>query len=70
MIFDETDEYQKLLVSVNQLRRINGSESLEAMANMIDAALSLCISSIKYENPGISDKELIKNLKKIYSMQI
>lgn len=70
MIFDETDESQKLLVSVYHLRRIKGSDSLEAMADMIDTALTLCISSIKFDKPGITDKELIKNIKEIYGLKL
>lgn len=69
-MFDETDESQKLLVSVAQLRRIKSSESLEAMVDMIDTALSLCISSIRSEQPEISDKELIKNIKAIYGLRL
>lgn len=70
MIFNEADESQKLLVSVNQLRRIKGSESLESMIDMIDMALNICISSVKSEHPGISEKELIESIKKIYGIRL
>ena len=70
MIFNEADESQKLLVSVRQLRRFKGSDSLEAMVNLIDSALNICIISIKTEHPGISNKELIKRVKEIYGIKL
>lgn len=69
MIFDEKDEAQKLLVSVAQLRRITGCQSLEAMVDMIDTALSLCLNSIKFEQPRISEKELMKYIKNLYGLK-
>jgi len=70
MIFNEADESQKLLVSVRQLRKFKGSDSLEAMVDLIDSALRICIKSVRSENPGISDKQLLKNIKEIYGIKL
>ncbi|MDO8727213.1 MAG: hypothetical protein Q7J35_14180 [Candidatus Methanoperedens sp.] len=70
MIFNESDESQKLLVSVYQLRKFKGSDSLEAMVDMINSALNICMTSIKEEHPGISDRQLIKSIKEIYRLML
>ena len=65
MRFNKRGKSQKPPTSVIQLRNRGGSESFEAMVDMIDAMLNLCISSIKSEKPGITDKDLIDQLKRI-----
>ncbi len=70
MIFNEADESQKLLASVRQLRRFKGSESLEAMVDLVDSALNICIQSVQSEHPKASDKDLIKSIKEIYGIKL
>ena len=62
MKFNERGKSQKPLAPVIQLRNRGGLESLVAMVDMIDAVHNLCISSIKLEKPGITDKDLVNQL--------
>lgn len=66
MIFDEKDRLAKIYISPNRLRNISSEETIKAMMSMNKAMVDICVASIKSENPDITEKELIKEMNKIF----
>jgi len=66
MIIDKKDRERVLLIRVERLKNISGEKTLNAMLKLNKLNLEMCKASIKESNPKISDKELLKELNKIY----
>ena len=66
MIINKKDRERVLLMRAERLRNISGEKTLNAMLQLNKLNLEMCKASIKENNPKISDKDLLKELNKIY----
>lgn len=69
MIFDERNRDAKLLIEAGRARKMTSEQSLQAFFDMNNAMLRICIESIKAEKPRISEKNLLKEVKRAYSFR-
>ena len=69
MIFDERKRDAKLAIEAERIRNLTPQQSLEVFFDMNSAMLKICIESIRAEAPGISEKELLKELRRIYAFR-
>ena len=51
------------------LRKMGPVQTFRAALDLDNYVLNLTIDGVKKENPGIGEKELIRELKKIYSLR-
>lgn len=58
-----------LVTSASRLQNVSPEETVNALFSMNNAMLKVCIASIKQENPDISEKDLLKELKRIYGLR-
>jgi len=68
MIFDEKDRRAGLYITAKRLQNVDSATTVKAMCNLNQAALKVCIASLKKENPSINDERLLQELKRIYSL--
>ena len=66
MIIDKKNRDRVLLMRAKRLIDIPGERTLNCMLQLNKLNLEMCKASIKENNPKISDKELLKELNKIY----
>ena len=69
MIFDERKRDSKLYIEAERMKKLTPEESLDVFFDMNKIMLRFCIESIKAEKPRISEKELLIEIKRIYSLR-
>jgi len=67
MIFDERNRDVKILIEAKRARRLSYEESLNIFFDMNKTMLKICTESVIAENPNISKKNLLNEVKRIYS---
>ena len=65
-IINKKDRKEVLLERSKRLKNFSGDKTLNAMLQLNRLNLEMCKSSIKIKNPKIGEKELLKELKKVY----
>lgn len=66
MRFDEKDRIAKVYIGAKQVSDKSTEERFDAMIDMNDAVLSICIDSIKNETPNLTERSLLNELRKRY----
>lgn len=66
MIINKKNRDEVLKKRIKYLEGKSGQETLKAMLELNKWNLELCKASIKAEKPDITDKEMLKELNKIY----
>ena len=69
MIFDERDRGAKAMIEAGRSKNLTPEQSLQAFFDMNSAVLKICIGSVKADDPKISEKRLLKEIKRIYSLR-
>ncbi len=69
MIFDERDRSAKLFIEAERIRHLTPQQSLEVFFDMNRAVLKVCTESVRAQNPKISGKGLLNEVKRIYSFR-
>ena len=69
MIFDEKNRNAKLLIEAGVNKNLTPQQTFETFIDMNNAVLSICIESIRAADPGISEKDLLEEVKKAYSFR-
>lgn len=64
MIFDERDRSAKVYIGAKRLRNVSSSETIEAMMSMNKAVIRICVDMIKAKKPNITEKALLKELRR------
>ena len=66
MIINKRNRDEVLKKRIELLKDKSGEETLEASLSLIKLNLAMCEASIKEKNPKITQRELLKELNKIY----
>ena len=65
-IINKKNRKEVLLEKSKRLKNFSGDKTLNAMLQLNRLNLEMCKSSIKIKNRKIGEKELLKELKKVY----
>lgn len=69
MIFKEENREAKLFIEAERVKTLTPQQSLEVFFDLNRAVLKICVESIRAENPDISEEQLLKEVKRIYSFR-
>ncbi|MBI4451605.1 hypothetical protein HY642_06540 [Candidatus Woesearchaeota archaeon] len=69
MIFDERDRQAKVCIEGTRSASITPQEGLEVLFDLNQAMMKLCIESIRARNPNVSERELLREVKRIYALR-
>ena len=65
-MFHKKDRKRKVIHQAAQLKHISPTKTMEAMMDMNDAVLRLCIDSLRAQHPHIKGRRLLEELRRIY----
>ena len=65
MIFNEKDRLAKIYIEAKQISKLTPEQTFNAMIDLTQSVIKICLSSIKAKNPNISEEEMLKELNKI-----
>ena len=67
MIFDERNREAKLFIEAERIKSKTPEQTLDTFFDMNRSVMKICVESIMAQNPGISERRLLKEVKRAYA---